>query len=308
MNANTRKCLLIGIGLTLNAQKAKLEFEVASVRALGQVEGGAAQVARITGGPGTADPERITYSHVPMQQLIVTAYDVGRDQISGPDWAAGDDVRNADRFDITAKVPAGATAEQVAEMLQNLLAERFQLTLHRVTKEFSGYSLAIAKGGSRLRESAGPPSASERLTPSDGGAISPQLARDGFPSLFPGLNMGMWSNARETRNRFRDYPLSGLVNQLTLILHAHVADKTGLTGKYDFTLQFELPQGMLPMWPLLPGQLVSLTAGPPTAAQQDGVATVSAAMEKQLGLKLEPAKVTLDVLVIDHIEKNPSEN
>jgi uncharacterized protein (TIGR03435 family) len=306
MNAYARKCLVIGVAVSLSAQTAKLEFEVASVRALGPVEGGAAQAARITGGPGTNDFERITYSHVPMQQLIVTAYDVGRDQISGPDWATTDDVRHADRFDITAKVPAGATKEQVAGMLQNLLAERFHLTLHRVTKEFSGYALVVAKGGAKLRESAGPPADSERASPVAGKA---ELAQDGFPPLFPGLNMGMWANASETRNRFRDYPLSGLVNQLTLILHAHVVDETGLTGKYDFTLQFELPpNGMLPMLPLFPGQLVSLTAGPPTPAQQDEVATVSAAMEKQLGLKLEAAKVPLEVLVIDHIEKNPSEN
>jgi uncharacterized protein (TIGR03435 family) len=280
MNGYAHKCLLLAAAVALNAQTPKPEFEVVSVRALGPVARGAAQASRVTGGPGSSDPERIVYSNVPMQQLIVTAYDVGRDQISGPEWATADDVRDADRFDISAKVPPGATAENVNEMLRNLLTQRFQLTLHRVTKEFSGYGLVVSKGGSKLKASAGPPTASEWLTPA-GGAISPQLAKDGFPLLFPRLNMGIWLSANnEVRDRFRDYPISELVDQLTLMLHAHVVDNTGLAGKYDFTLTVELPaNGMSGVVPHIPGQRVSLTKDPPTPAQEDGVAIISAASE-----------------------------
>jgi hypothetical protein len=74
MKANARKCWLLGLAVALSAQIPKLEFEAASARALGPVAPGPAQIARTTGGPGTDDPERTAYTHVPMQQLITTAF------------------------------------------------------------------------------------------------------------------------------------------------------------------------------------------------------------------------------------------
>lgn len=312
MNGFSHKCLLMGIALALNAQNAKLEFEVASVHAVGQVPPTAPLAGRATGGPGSSDPERIIYSREPMVQLIELAYGVGQDRISGPDWIGMDNPRRADRFDITAKVRAGITQEQVAEMLRNLLAERFQLTVHRVTKEFSGYALVVAKGGAKLRESAGPPADSER-----GSLTSRQveLAQVGFPMLFPGFNMGASVKDRVVRDRFRDYSLPELADQVSVMLRAHVTDKTGLAGKYDLTLQFETPPNVLgllmemtAMVPHVHGQPVGLSKGPPDPAQEDGVEIISSAMEKQFGLKLEKTKIPLDILVVDHIEKNPSEN
>jgi uncharacterized protein (TIGR03435 family) len=243
-------------------------------------------------------------------QLIELACGVGLDRISGPEWIGMDNPRAADRFEITAKVPAGTTREQVAEMLRNLLTQRFQLTLHRATKDFSGYALVVAKGGAKLRESAGPPADSERAAPLEGKA---EFAQDSFPMLFPGFNMGASVKDRAVRDRFRDYSLAGLADELTVMLHAHVIDKTGLSGKYDFNLQFETPPNdftlmMSAMLPHVTGQPVGLSKDPPTPAQEDGVAIISSAMEKQFGLKLEKAKIPLEVLVIDHIEKKPSEN
>jgi uncharacterized protein (TIGR03435 family) len=310
LNGHRHKCLLLGVALALNAQSTKLEFEVASVHPLGQVPPTPQLAGRVTGGPGSSDPGRIIYSREPMVQHIELAYDVGRDRISGPEWIGMDNSRLAVRFDITAKVPSGTTPEQVKEMLRNLLAERFQLSLHRVTKEFSGYALVVAKGGAKLRESAGPPADSERGSLASGQV---ELAQDGFPLLFPGFNMGASVKDRVVRDRFRDYSLAELADQISVMVQAHVTDKTGLAGKYDFTLQFETPPNglileMTAMVPHVPGQPVGLIMGPPAPGQEDGVAIISAAMEKQFGLRLEPAKVPLDVLVIDHIERNPSEN
>lgn len=290
----------------------KLEFEVASVRAIGKVPPTSQFAGRVTGGPGSSDPERIIYSRVPMQQLIVLAYRVGRDRISGPEWITMDNSREADRFDITAKVPPGTTQEQVPEMLRNLLADRFQLTVHRVTKEFSGYALVVVKGGAKLRESAGPPADSERGSLASGQI---ELAQDGFPLLFPGRNMGASFKKGLVRDRFRDFRLSELAERLTIMLDAHVVDKTGLAGKYDFTLDFqplEIGAGLISSAMLAadlqPGQPVSVTKGPPTPEQEDALPIISSALEKQLGLKLEKTKAPLDVLVIDHIEKMPTEN
>ena len=279
----------------------KLEFEVASVRPSGSLPPGMTLGGRISGGPGTNDPERMTYDHVPFQQLVMAAYGVQRYQIRGPSWVTPDDLRGAARFDISVKVPPGATKEQAATMLQNLLAERFQLTLHHESALFSGYALVVAKGGAKLKESRGPVEESERARLGAGG------------KLIPGSNMGVDVNRDGVvRLRFRDYPLFDLTQQVSFALSAHLVDRTGLAGKYDFTLEFTVPEnglivGIQAALPLSPGQTAPLYREP-IPAEQDGVAIVSAAMEKQLGLKLEATKITMDTLVIDHVEKTPTDN
>jgi uncharacterized protein (TIGR03435 family) len=279
----------------------KLEFEVASVRPSGSLPRGMILGGRISGGPGTNDPERISYEYVPFQDLVMAAYGVQRYQIRGPDWVTPSDLRGAARFDISVKLPPGATQEQAATMLQNLLAERFQLTLHHEAAQFSGYALVVAKGGAKLKESRGPVEESERARLGAGGKLN------------PGSNMGGDVNRDGVvRLRFRDYPLFDLTQQLSFGLSAHLVDRTGLAGKYDFTLEFTVPEnglivGIQAALPLSPGQTAPLYREP-GPAEQDGVAIVSAAMEKQLGLKLEATKITMDTLVIDHVEKTPTDN
>jgi len=288
---------------------AKVEFEVASVRASGPGPGGrgAAQ-----GGPGTSDPERLTYERVLFRRLLMDAYGVQPGQIKGPDWATADAAGGGAVFDVSAKVPPGATKEQVATMLQNLLKERFQLALHHATVQVSGYALVAAKGGPKLKESAGPVGESERNATTQG-PVNLKAGKDGFPELFPGLNMGGTFKDGTVRIRFRDYPLSDLVQQFSFALATHVVDKTSLSGKYDFTLEFTPPEngalvGILSQLPLAPGQTAPLNTNGPNPGQIDSVPTVSSAMEKQLGLKLEATKIAIDSLVIDHVERTPAEN
>lgn len=304
----------LGSSLLL-AQDAKLQFEVASVRPSGPVPPGTPQLpgGRITGGPGTTDPENIRYERVPFQQLLMAAYGVQRDQIKGPDWATTDDIRAAARFDISAKVPPGATKEQAATMLQSLLAERFQMSLHHETVQVSGYALIVAKGGSKLKESKGPVIESERTTPGAGGRLNIEIEKDGFPQLFPRVNMGGKFQDGVVRDRFRDYPLFDLTQQLSIALAVHMVDRTGLGGKYDFTLEFTLPDNGFMVavgvtTPIAPGQIAPLNKNGPSPPQQDAVPIISAAMEKQLGLKLEATKIPVDTLVIDNLEKTPTEN
>lgn len=198
------------------------------MRLSGPIEAGATETMRISGGPGTDDPERITYSRVAMRYLIGEAYGIGLDQISGPEWVVTgrspygrySDPRGAAPPDISAKVPPGTTKEDVRKMLQNLLAERLQLAVHHVTKELSGYALVVSKGGSKLKESAGPLTGAEETKPSTSGVLSMELEKDGFPRLFPGRNMGGYYEGEFTRRntgapdggesvriRFRDYVL-----------------------------------------------------------------------------------------------------
>ncbi|MGH9239267.1 MAG: TIGR03435 family protein [Vicinamibacterales bacterium] len=296
--------LFASIGLHGQAP-AQLEFEVASVRPSAPLP------PRGRGGLATITPERLTYQWATFERLLMDAYDVQRDQIKGPAWVTARAVDGAPLFDISAKVPPGATKEQVATMLQNLLKVRFKLAVHHERAEESSFALVVAKGGPRLKASAGPPRESER-NPTEKGPVNLQMQKDGFPELFPGKNMGGTFTNGTARIRFRDYPLSDLVEQFSFALATRLIDKTGLTGRYDFTLEFTPPEtgtnvGMLATLPLNPGQVAPLKGGP-NPGQLDSLSTVSSAMERQLGLKLEATRIAIDTLVIDSVERTPTDN
>ncbi len=311
----SRIVIAVALGqLALAAQDVNEEFEVASVRATEPTKPGEWQIlqGRVSGGPGTSDPERIAYERVPLIGLIMAAYGVQMDQVIGPDWATTEDLHGAARFDISVKVPPNATKKQVATMLQNLLAQRFQLKLHHTVVQSSGYALILGKGGAKLRLSGGPLTESERGSPTHG-FIQLETQKDGFPQLFPGRNMGGIFKDGVVRMRFRDYPMFELAQQLSAGLGVRLIDKTGLGQTYDFTLEFTPPPDGTRLavrltLPLSIGQEARETKDPPSLAQQDAVPIVSSALEKQLGLKLDATKIRVDTLVIDHLERTPSEN
>lgn len=283
---------------------APLEFEVASVRLSGPPPPGA-RPGR--GGLLPNTPGRVTYQRATFLQLMVDAYGVLRTQVKGgPAWATADAIDTTVLFDIAATVPAGATKDQVAAMLQNLLKERFKLAAHREMVDVPGYALVVAKTGAKLTASAGPPPPAERNQTITGvGTL--QIQKDGFPELGPNLNMGGVFKDATARLRFRDYPLSDLVQQLTFALDVPIADRTRLTGKYDFLLEFTVPENGFPVGarmtlPLAPGRPAPVSRTGPSPGQVDSVPVVSSAMEKQLGLKLEAAKVGIENLMIDHVE------
>ena len=119
---------------------ARPEFEVASVRP------SAPPTDRVNIGMHV-DGARVSCTYLSLKDYIRIAHRVKDYQVTGPEWLA------SERFDIAATLPAGAAREQVPEMLQALLAERFQVKLHRDMKEFPVYSLTLAKGGLRMKES-----------------------------------------------------------------------------------------------------------------------------------------------------------
>src|SRR5580698_11160711 len=122
-------------------------FEVASVkpsRPPGQDRGTSRQAH---GGPGSPDPGAIAYTNMDLLGLVTMAYKVGPYQVVGPDWL------NSTRFDITAKLPPETTVAQFRAMLQNLLADRFKLAVHRDQKQVQGFDLTVAKGGPKLTKS-----------------------------------------------------------------------------------------------------------------------------------------------------------
>jgi uncharacterized protein (TIGR03435 family) len=289
-------------GLCLAQAPAPLSFEVASIRAASSTPPyrPIPAAGEIKGGPETADPTRMTFTWVLVRRLLMTAFALPLDQISGSDWVMGQDAR----FDISANVPAGATKEQANEMLLNLLKDRFHLTYHREKKDFDLYTLVVAKGGPKLKDAA-PPDGPPPEAPQPGTrAVAAPVDRDGFPELPAGRTnaQGVGRNG-VARVTFRMSTPQSLLNMIQFsLMPSRTVDKTGLTGKYDFKLEYSqvgLPGRM--------GRPLS-AAAPGDADLSDSAPDLFTALEKQLGLKLEKSKTQLDVIVVDHMDKQPTEN
>ncbi len=267
---------------------ASLTFEVASVKssAPGWEKGGV-YFGPPRGGPGTPDPEQITWSYATMRSLLMTAYDAKTYQVTGPAWL------DTERYDIAVKIPAGASNVEVSVMWQNLLAERFGVKLHHESKEFQVEELVVAKGGPKLKETAEDLTAP--LPPGPPKIQNGQLLSPGFVStIFPG------SKTARVHSVARAQSLSQVTATLSNQMRRPVLDKTGLTGKYDFTLDYTL-------------DLSGVALPPPPADQPcDSAAEpepdLAAAVQQQLGLRLVASKATLDVVVVDKAEKVPTQN
>jgi uncharacterized protein (TIGR03435 family) len=286
--------------------QTKLEFEVATVKPVA----GTPTIIGRQGGPGSRDPGRVNYTAMALKSLLSFAYGVKAFQISGPPWIA------SERYDITATIPEGTTKEQFAVMLQNLLLDRFKIKLHHETREFPLYELSVAKNGPKLKASVADVNVNPNDPPPPPGPLP--KGKDGFPQLTPGrkgliitLRPGGFHLAAMVQS------MSEFSDVLSDQLASAVVDKTGLTGTYEFTLDFAPDpdffqrQGLNPPPPPPPGGN-GPAAGPgpaPTAAGDPAEApNILTAVQDQLGLKLEKKKGPLDLIVIDQAEKTPTEN
>jgi uncharacterized protein (TIGR03435 family) len=282
-------------GLPILAQPAA--FDAASVRTAdpksAPVNRSANAQATLRGGPGTADSGRISYANITLESLLIAAYGLDCkiqedcDQVIGPPWL------RSNRYDVDAKMPADTTAAQFRIMLQTLLAERFHMTVHQETRDLPGYDLTLAKGGSRLVASP----ASELGTGDPAGP----LAKFGAPGeygklLRPGFLVFPYKGTRSTANHGvgREQSLADITKLLSKLTNAHIADKTGLTGPYDFTIDW-VPDGVT---------MIQEVDGPEIAPPH-GVPT---AIEDQLGLKLVRSKISLGTVVVDSADKVPTSN
>jgi uncharacterized protein (TIGR03435 family) len=255
-------------------------FEVASVKSA--VPSGGRVRSSMRGGPGTSDTGRIIFTNVTLMSVLLRAYDVKPYQATGPDWLS------SERYDITAKIPPGATKEQFNLMLQRLLAERFHLALHHETRELQGYELIRGKTGPKLKPST-------EVGPDVQPTEAPMTDAHGFPQLSsPGLVMmeGLHGTTVVSFLTARAQPLTALVEMLSKEFRLPVTDKTGLTGKFDFTLEFA---------PQAPGAL-----SPDTP--DESAPNLMSAVPLQLGLRLDPKKIPVDILIIDRVDKVPTEN
>ena len=234
-------------------------------------------------GLGKSSKDSVSLINVSPRALIANAYGLKPRLVSGgPDWM------DSTEYDIECKVlvtdpshPPQLTRDQIRLMMQSLLADRFKLSLHTESRQLPVFGLAIAKGGPKLQEAKPGNTYPNGLKGPDGRS---------------GAGMMIVQNQKFTGQAIA---ISGIVDTLSILLDRTVVDRTGLTGRYDVTLQLPRPDR------------APSRQGPPTepssTSPDDSQPSLFTLVEEQLGLKLISTKAPVETLVIDHIER-PSEN
>jgi uncharacterized protein (TIGR03435 family) len=302
-----------------------LAFEVASIKPAGPLDPVAIQQGKMNIGM-KVDGAICSIGSFSLKDLIRTAYEVKDYQITGGADSLGGPL-DAQRFNIQATMPDGATEKQVPQMLQTLLAERFKLVVRRETKDQSVYALVVAKGGPKLKESEPDPPTAE--VPAEG----PEAPKKGETVLGQGANQvrisgniagangmtvkgGPGGQMRMTMADGRMHmeaakmSMPSLADVATTFVGRPVVDMTELKGNYQVTLDLSLDDlknvaraaGLtIPGGPGGNGGQVLADASDPSGS------TIFASIQ-QMGLKLEARKAPLPFIVIEHLEKSPTEN
>jgi uncharacterized protein (TIGR03435 family) len=232
-----------------------------------------------TSGPGSGGGMRtlpdgtFMMTNQPIRSIILSASPVPVREAAGlPDWV------NTERYDITAKAPAGSTRQQQAEMMRNMIVERMKLIGHVEEQERNTFALVVARSDGRL----GPQLTRSTLD------CAPRAASDGPPQTPP--------SRQDPQNRCgmamsRGTILSGGVTMDTFVRSISglaggiVNNRTGLEGWYAVNLRFAPP---------------GLAVDP---SSTDDAPQLVTALQEQLGLKLEPEKSRMPIFVVDHIER-----
>jgi len=267
------------------------QFEVASVKVAAP---STRRVYILRGGPGSRDPGQLTGISVPLQALVLRAYDIRMYQLVSTRSLEGD------KYDIEAKIPDGTTEPQLQLMLRDLLEERIGLVLHHETRDIPAFEMVVAKGGLKLKP-AEPAPANTPQAPAEPGARPTFLfgtSKDGLITLAPGQHTRAPSfvNGHDHISA-RGQTAADLRGMMEIRTGHPVVDKTGLTGVYDFELDFTAD--------------ASPVAAPPAAepaAASEPFPTFVEAIQQQLGLKLEATKSPMDVIVVERWNKMPTGN
>ena len=274
------------------------EFEVASIKHTDPKFMGSTW----HGGPGTASPTNFVAENTTIVALALHAYDVKFSY----QYEVKSSWMGTEAFDVTARAPTGATKEQFAAMLQQLLEQRFGLVVHHETRQLAGYRLVVADKNPKLKNSHDAPPVSSQPD---------VITKNGIPQLSDTAGTGEFfaivGGRVQAVMRGRHQGMKGMAGQLASRLDAPVIDATGLAGEYDFDMSYT-PE---PRAPRNGSRVMSVPGDgaaspqPVNAAAPDGQLTLREALQQQLGLKLEPVKaIPVDVLVLDKANKEPTGN
>jgi uncharacterized protein (TIGR03435 family) len=271
-------------------------FEVASIK-LNKNCGAGAVLPRIS-------PGGITLPCLSVRILIRLAYSAfnGADLnarlmqvLNGPSWI------DTDRYDISAKPEAKASAAEMAPMLQTLLEDRFNLQVHKEPRDTPVYELTVAEQNPKLR-----PSKDGDCTPIDLTNLSGARPKPGdpAPNYCGGGRVRMSGDVMSAD--WVGVTMAELAGRmLPAYVDRPVVDKTGLTGRFNVHLEFVPPRPVGPIF--LNGQEMPAPAPGAEAPVEPSGPSIFTALQKQVGLRLSPGKDPLDVIVVDRVER-PSEN
>lgn len=279
-----------------------LHFEVASVKRSDPSRAGFGQLDPLSK-PFTCDPGRCVAAKQSLSALVWVAYGI-QDEFHiemASSWM------QTEQYDIAAKVPDGATKEQVHIMLQRLLAGRLGLVVHRETRQLPGFRLVVAKGGAKLRKAVDEDASADASGPD-------VVIKNGKPQFSSSAKSGVLLTPGAAILRGRHENMSGLAHQLSERLGAPIIEATGIEGNYDYDVSFR-PEPR-------PQPKGSVVFAPPPIPSGDGAAggqlspatpsdrpVLSIAIREQLGLQLEAVKsVPVEVLVLDKANREPTEN
>lgn len=283
-------------------------FEVASIKVSEPITPAMVASGKLHAGM-KVDGKRVDIGNASMMQLICRAYDVKTYQVQGPPWMSGAGLTGL-RFDIVANLPEGATKEQVPQMLQALLAERFKLAIHRESKDQAIYALVVGKGPLKIKESEAPPAAGDGSGPNPGvtGSSSVSITQSkGGATVSDGTGksqkMVPSADGKSMRFEITGATLAELAEGLTPMADHPIVDMTGLKGKYDVNLEISMADIMA----LARAQGAPVPPPDASAEASDPGASLFNAINA-LGLKLEPRKTAMAQIVVDRAEKAPTEN
>jgi uncharacterized protein (TIGR03435 family) len=290
--------------ITLCAQNAAIvpSFDAASVKIWEKGMSVPGQL-RMKGGPGTADPGRLTWGRASLLQMIAEAWDFELTRIAGPEWLGF----GSSGYRVVATMPVETSKQEFRAMFRNLLLERFQIKFHHESRSYPGYELVVAPGGPRLTVSAEP----DAPEPEDGGPGG--LDANGFLLMPPGRNQGVAMRSDGVYAKFQYMTMAEFAASPYFLQfvpqsngsNSYVLDKTALTGRYDFTLKFDAR-----------GNADTAVVGtqvqrnqPAGQDESSGLPGITKAIEKQLGLRLVKSKgFLLDTIVVDSALKIPIDN
>ena len=287
-----RNILIVAAWLLLvvvSATTQALHFDVASVKP--NPEG--------TNGDGPPIGIRVTGTQVRMsgfslKDYIGMAYQLEPPQVIAPEWT------EKQRFEIGGNIPDGATRAQIPQMLQALLSERFQLVVHKESREFPIYALTVSKAGMKIKG-----------TPVDPNAPRPPVAEVSGSGSNGGvviaMGLGSFGLLPDYKLEVKNLTMAELANSLTRFSERKTLDVTGLTDRFSFTLELsQQDYGFAMMraainngYPVSPQGLRALDSAPSNVLGQYIAKT---------GLALEERRALLDVIVVVSASRTPTEN
>jgi len=315
-----RLALMAAVAAVMAQDQPK--FEVASVKPAVQLGAGGGGGGRGDGGSGCRqalrmDRGRVNIECATIATLIGYAYRISPDRVTGPNWMVSP---GSPSFDIVAKLPQGASESQIPEMVQALLADRFQLATHRGTTTREIYGLLVAKGGTKIKEAARDADAPVAVTADDPdatpgdteffGAVetrtTPNTDGSGWTTAISNARMGTVRGTvgRDQIQRWEapSITLAGLADLLDKIapVPLPIVDMTGLKSRYQVVFEVSLND----------------LAG---TSEPAGMTNVHLDMEevvlmrfndglRKLGLQLERPKGPVETVIVDRVEKTPAAN